>query len=285
MYLESTYIKAVRRLLRPLARSFIARGLTLPIVLNLLKQAMVQVVEEMPMQEKRQTDSRISLITGVHRKDVRTIRESGSVKLGVSTLNARTIAEWTANPKFLHPDGTPAVLAKTGSGSFEDLVASVSKDIRPRTLLDEWLSRGIVSIVEGNKIAVSIQDYSPSHSEEEMLHFFGENLADHIETATHNMEHPSDRLFERAAYSDGLSAGSIEKLEDVARDMAMSSLLEINKMAFKLAQQDKSKKDAKHRFRFGAYFYRNATANDLSLEAPSKTNKEPEKSSPKETSL
>ena len=285
MYLESTYIKAVRRLLRPLARSFIARGLTLPIVLNLLKQAMVQVVEEMPMQEKRQTDSRISLITGVHRKDVRTIRESGSVKLGVSTLNARTIAEWTANPKFLHPDGTPAVLAKTGSGSFEDLVASVSKDIRPRTLLDEWLSRGIVSIVEGNKIALSIQDYSPSHSEEEMLHFFGENLADHIETSTHNMEHPSDRLFERAAYSNGLSAKSIEKLEDVARDMAMASLLEINKMAFKLAQQDKSKKDAKHRFRFGAYFYRNATANDLSLEAPSKTNKEPEKSSPKETSL
>jgi len=285
MYLESTYIKAVSRLLRPLAKSFIARGLTLPIVLNLLKHAMVQVVEEMPMQEKRQTDSRISLITGVHRKDVRTIRESGSIKLGVSTLNARTIAEWTANPKFLHPDGTPAVLAKTGSGSFEDLVASVSKDIRPRTLLDEWLSRGIVSIVEGNKIALSIQDYSPSHSEEEMLHFFGENLADHIETSTHNMEHPSDRLFERAAYSDRLSARSIEKLEDAARDMAMSSLLEINKMAFKLAQKDKSKKDARHRFRFGAYFYKTTTANDLSLEAPPKTNKEPEKSSPKETSL
>ena len=285
MYLESTYIKALRRLLRPLARSFVAHGLTLPIVLNLLKQAMVQVVEEMPMQEKRQTDSRISLITGVHRKDVRTIRESGSVKLGLSTLHARTIAEWTANPKFLHPDGTPAVLAKTGSGSFEDLVESVSKDIRSRTLLDEWLGRGIVSVVQGNKIALSIQDYSPSHSEEEMLHFFGENLADHIATSTHNMEHPSDRLFERAAYSDGLTAESIQKLESVAQDMAMASLVEINKMAFELAQTDKSKKDPKHRFRFGAYFYRIANANDLSLKAPSETNRVPKKGLLKGTPL
>ena len=270
MDLESTYIKSVRRLLRPLSQSFIRRGLTLPILLNLLKQTMVQAVEEMSEPEKKQTDSRISLMTGVHRKDVRAIRESGSIKSAPSSLNARAIAQWTANPRFLQPDGRPAVLAKNGPGSFEDLVASVSKDIRPRTLLDEWSKRGIVSVGDTNDITLKIQDYTPSDAEEEMLHFFGENLADHIATSTHNMEHPSDRLFERATYAEGLSTESISKLEAVVQDRAMAALVEINKMAFELAQVDKSKQDANHRFRFGAYFYKTEIDSLGTAETPAK---------------
>ena len=106
-----------------------------------------------------QTDSRISIMTGVHRKDVRTIRQSGSLKLGHSPLHARALAQWTGNLKFLTPDGTPAPLAKTGLGSFEDLVASVSTDIRPRTLLDEWQQRGVVSVVDDTIITLNIDHF------------------------------------------------------------------------------------------------------------------------------
>ena len=35
-------------------------------------------------------------------------------------------------------------IKENGAQSFEELVVSVSKDIRPRTLLDEWSKRGFV---------------------------------------------------------------------------------------------------------------------------------------------
>ena len=64
-----------------------------------------------------------------------------SVNARVITLDRRT---------FLDPSGEPALLPRTGTGSFDELVAMVSTDIRPRTLLDEWIRRDIVSIVEIN---------------------------------------------------------------------------------------------------------------------------------------
>ena len=51
MDLQATYMKAVQRLLHPLAQSFVARGVTLPVLLPLMKQAMVQTVEDMGNQE------------------------------------------------------------------------------------------------------------------------------------------------------------------------------------------------------------------------------------------
>ena len=195
-------------------------------------------------------------MTGVHRKDISVIRETGENKTVPKSLNARAIAQWTANPTFLQPNGQPAVLNRTGPNSFEDLIISISKDIRPRTLLDDWTRRGIVSVNEDDKVELNIQNYIPVSSEEESLHFYGENLADHIATSTHNISNIDDRLFERAVYSDGLSYKSIIKLQTIVEERAMSMLVDINKIAFKMAQNDKTKKETKYRYKFGTYFFK-----------------------------
>ena len=80
------------------------------------------------------------------------------------------------NPKFLEVNGSPAKLKKkNGAKSFEELVVSVSKDIRPRTLLDEWSKRGFVSI-ETDEITLNIQNYKPNDLEDESLHFLVKTL-------------------------------------------------------------------------------------------------------------
>ena len=242
-----------------LCKSFINRSITLPVIIKILKQAIVEAAEEQSKSNNKLTNSRVSVMTGVHRKDVSAIRASGDVKTTPNTLNARAIAEWTANPRFLQADGHPAVLPKSGPLSFEGLVTSLSKDIRPRTLLDEWDKRGIVSINERDEISLNIEKYKPNESEEEKLHFFGENLADHIAASTQNLIEEEDRFFERASYADGLSSESIKQLEIIVRDRAMAMLVEVNKIAFQMAQKDKSKKEPKFRYRFGTYFYETET--------------------------
>ncbi|MGB8275288.1 MAG: DUF6502 family protein, partial [Alphaproteobacteria bacterium] len=61
-------VAALRRLLRPLVRLLVAEGIPFMYFTNLLKGVFVDVaVEEFRIKGKEQTDSRISLLTGVHR--------------------------------------------------------------------------------------------------------------------------------------------------------------------------------------------------------------------------
>src|SRR3974390_1739599 len=70
--------QAIVRLLRPLVRVLIAHGVTFPMLAQLLKDIYVDVAEgAFPLSGKAQTDSRLSLLTGVHRKDVRALRGRG----------------------------------------------------------------------------------------------------------------------------------------------------------------------------------------------------------------
>ena len=82
---------AVTRLLRPLLRVLIAQGITLPILIRLLKELYVEVAEtSFSMPGRTQTDSRINLLTGVHRKDVRMLRGRGREEDRPSPVVSRT---------------------------------------------------------------------------------------------------------------------------------------------------------------------------------------------------
>lgn len=68
----------IARLLRPLVRLFIRSGLTFPALADLLRELYVNVAEyDFALSGKEQTDSRVSLLTGIHRKEVRRLRGAG----------------------------------------------------------------------------------------------------------------------------------------------------------------------------------------------------------------
>ena len=98
-------VAAVRALLRPLVRLLIAKGIGLPALMELLKEAYVDVaVAEFPVGEKKQTDSRISLLTGIHRLDVKHLRSeivSGNDGPPMSvSLGAQIVARAWTDPAY-----------------------------------------------------------------------------------------------------------------------------------------------------------------------------------------
>src|SRR4028118_1391499 len=78
--LEPATLQApLARLLRPLVRLLIRNGITFPAVTELLRELYVNVAEhDFTLPGKDQTDSRVSLLTGVHRKEVRRLRGAGA---------------------------------------------------------------------------------------------------------------------------------------------------------------------------------------------------------------
>ena len=72
---SNAFGRVVRGLLRPLIRAMIAQGVTAPALYRIIKRLYVEVAEQdFQLASERQTDSRISMLTGVHRRDVREFR-------------------------------------------------------------------------------------------------------------------------------------------------------------------------------------------------------------------
>jgi Family of unknown function (DUF6502) len=251
---------AVARLLRPLLRVFIAQGITLPILIRLLKELYVEVAEaSFPMPGRTQTDSRINLLTGVHRKDVRMLRGRGREEdrpSPVVSRNAQMISIWAGAPDYLDGRGRPRALPRTGARpSFESLVETISKDIRPRVVLDEWLRLGLIRADDKDFIHLDNAAFVPREDFDNLAYYFGRNLRDHIAASGHNLLGDKPPMLERAVYYEKLTPRSIAELVTFTRKLAMQTLVAVNKKAFELARRDKDASGASHRMTFGTYFF------------------------------
>src|SRR3974390_3218484 len=108
------------RLLRPLVRLCIRSGMTFPARAQLLRELFVNVAEyDFALEGKEQTDSRVSLLTGIHRKEVARLRGAGApVNETPATLSrtSRIIARWVAAPEYIDRRGAPRPLPRTAGG-------------------------------------------------------------------------------------------------------------------------------------------------------------------------
>jgi hypothetical protein len=213
------------------------------------------------LEGKRQTDSRLSLLTGVHRKDVRRLmsqpRENVLPPANIS-FGARLVARWCSESDYLDEAGRPKPLVRMptadGGPSFERLVADESKDIRARAVLDEWLRLGLAEVDAEDRVYLRTSAFVPEKGLEEKLFYFGRNLHDHLAAASHNVLGRQPPFLERGVYSGGLSQTAVEELAKMAEQMGMDTLRALNRRARELRAESAST-EADRRMNFGIYFY------------------------------
>ena len=266
---QSVLLGAVRKVLRPLVRLMLKHGITYNMVLEDLKRTFVEVADaEFRLENKEQTDSRLTVLTGVHRKDVKRIRTAGGSASEAAeqtdlkstpkvNLGAQVIAQWLGNPKFMSGNGLPLALPRTSPAdqvSFDSLVACVSKDVRARALLDEWLRTGIVTLDGEGFVKLNRDAFIPTGDLEQSAEFLAMNVHDHLAAAVNNLDPKSQRLFERCAFDDQLSLEQVEALHEYVRKHGMDFLRNVNKESVKLT---KVSTDSSPQFRVntGVYFY------------------------------
>ncbi|MDP1924206.1 MAG: DUF6502 family protein [Thiobacillus sp.] len=255
---------AVRRLLRPLVKLLLHYSVQYPAFTNLLKQTYVEMATAMPVDGKIQTDSRVSLLTGIHRLDVKRLRNeivSGNEGPPMSvSIGAQIVARWTAHAEYLDNKGRPLPLHRLASAggmmSFESLVRSVSKDIRPRVVLDEWLRLGIAQVDNLDRVILLTDAFVPSHGLDEKLFYLGKNVHDHLDACAHNLTQPDvPPLLERSVYYDHLSKDSTLILSAYARQLSSQVMQAFSQKAMELQERDHLNADARHRVTYGLYFY------------------------------
>jgi len=254
--------RALCSILRPLARVAVARGLTLSALLPVLKSVLVEAAaEELARRGERPTQSRISVLSGVHRKDVRALQQQPGEVSGARepvSLAESVVGRWLGDPRYRGAQGRPLALPQSGPApSFGALVAGVSTDVRPRTVLDELKRLGFVAHDEaGDRIELRTEAFVPSADEVQLLRLFEANLADHASAAAANVTGDDGPFLERAVYYTHLSPESVSALAKEARVHSGRLLERLNARA--LAEQDRGepRPPRLQRFRFGVYFYR-----------------------------
>ncbi|HEY5579812.1 MAG TPA: DUF6502 family protein [Rhodoferax sp.] len=259
--------QALARVLQPLARLMIDHGLQLPSMVELLKKELVQqAAAAYGLAGKGSSDSRIALLTGVHRKDVKRLREapvSASTAVPLVPVAASVVARWISEPRFLNADQTARALARTprrsgvGEPDFTTLVAEVSRDVGARAVLDELVRLGVVELQGDGYVALKTSAFVPHEGLDESFHFLATNVSEHLATAVHNLapDRQGPLMLEQSAFSQDLSAEQAAQLQQQARRLWVSNLRQFLQTATVAEQRSQADAGPKHRVRFGVYFH------------------------------
>lgn len=252
---------------RPLVRLLIGRGATFPVVAERLRQLFIEeAVAELERRGNKPTSSAVSLLSGVHRKDLRA-RDLGGTRAAPSPaaeeaapaplgLIGQVVGRWMSDPRFL--DGaTPRVLQRGGDpGSFDDLVQGVSTDVGPRAVLEEMQRLNVVRI-DAEQIALDTLGMVPRGDFAAMAEALGLNLHDHAAAACANLI-DGRNLLEQAMYVDEISPDSAHLLHEAASRAWRPLLARVLRLADKRVARDAVKENEaqrQSRVRFGVYFY------------------------------
>ncbi len=244
---------------------------------DLLKGLFVEIADrEFRLGDAAPTDSRITLISGVHRKDVRRLRGADAAGDEVVpdsiSLGGRLATDWLTDERFLDARGRPRPLPKVavevGQLGFDDLVASRSTDIRSRVVLDEWLRLGIVHIDARERVVLDTDAFVPQAGYDEKLFFFAHNLHDHAAAATANLLGATAPHLERALIYEGLTAEAVTAVDQRARSVGMQMLQDLNRLATERDEAETSVAGARYRLTCGIYFYSEPMASPADCAAP-----------------
>ena len=263
---------AYRKLLRPLVRILIRNGVSFSELAEILKNVFVEVAErDFNLPERRTSQSRIAILTGLTRKEVakqKAILDSGGGLGLVSNLNrvTRVLLGWHTDPEFTGPYGMPLELPfESGSGSdFVGLVRKHSGDMAPRAMLDELLHVGAVERLATGAFKVLMRAYIPESFHPDALQRFSEVVRDFINTYEFNIgKRPGLGRFERIVIADnGLREDLMPAFDALIRAKGQNLLVELDNWLSAQEPSAKAKNRGVTRVRTGVGIYHFVTYDD-----------------------
>jgi hypothetical protein len=226
---------AVTRLLKPLARILLRHNVSFLTFSDLAKREFIEVAEELfSPQGRKQSVSRIAMLTGLSRKEVLRVKrlphpddDEAMTQQGRST---RTISGWTRDSRFLDAEGDPLPLHFDGEGSFCDLARRYSGDIPPSAVLDELFRVGLAERQADGCIRLIARGYIPRSGTSEKLSILGVEASDLLNTIDHNIHAEGEQPFlQRKVCYYNFPNRHLPELRELIRRRSQELLEEMNR--------------------------------------------------------
>ena len=181
--------------MRPLVRMLLKRGVSYGSFSEIAKWVFADVAKrEFEIPGKKISDTRVSVITGLTRHEVKNLLVTTSPEdFSIEEKHHRAtciLNGWRLDQRFLDVQGKPLVLDLKGEGnSFERIVKEFGGDITYRAALDELVRSDSVELIGDQKVRLKSTFLLPKKDEDEILSILGEDVSSLAETIQHNIEH------------------------------------------------------------------------------------------------
>lgn len=194
-------LQTCRVLLRPLAVLLLKCGMTWREFAEVSKAVFIDAASRSFGIKGRPTNvSRVSILTGVSRKEVKRIRDqlaAPDAPLPNKTTDAtRLLSGWHQDPQFLDAAGSPRVLPADGEGaSFATLWQRYAGDV-PLTSLRKELERvGAVSTLPDGSLRAERRYFMPVSFDPQWILNAGSMVRDLGASIAHNLDRAEQRRF------------------------------------------------------------------------------------------
>lgn len=222
--IQNAVLAACRQFMRPIVRFLIENGIGYREFSEICKALFVDVASnEYGLRGRKTNMSRVAVMTGISRKEVRKIRDTPDLEMWASATRVRrpenVLSIWHNDPDYLDRKLNPKRIRFVGPGpAFRDLVSRAGGDIPPKAMLNELIRAGSV-IQEGEKLRVVSRSYIPEPNDPEAILVAGDAIKDLVSTIHHNLgcRGSEARFFERRVYSEKLSDDQRPQFSKLAR--------------------------------------------------------------------
>jgi hypothetical protein len=265
---KNQILHAVGLVLRPLIALLIRYGIGLNEMMETVKRLYVEEARRaLDASEKKVTESALSVMSGVHRKDVHRFElereQAGSVKLEKRSPLDTVITVWTSDPRFLNKRGEPRPLARRKFGkdappsplaTFEDLVETVSKGVPPKSVLDEWLRLGAVTLDALDQVVYATPEYAAGNELGQIKRSMLVS-SDRLRAVVQNIA--AGKQFHPTSFVRGyrLSETEAATLEEKVKPQIQAFATEMNRLIVQAEKRSAKQGDTSMRYSIGVHAF------------------------------
>ncbi|MDJ0941416.1 MAG: DUF6502 family protein [Woeseiaceae bacterium] len=225
-------LRAFRLLFRPIARILLRAGVTWRELSGLCKLCYVEVAsEEFGIRGRPTNMSRVAILTGIARREVKRLRDvadnTEAVSFGHMDAATRVLTGWYTDPDFTDADEQPRRLAAAGNNpSFETLCGRYAGDVPTSTMLKELKHVGAVVAEPDGSLVVRMRYFMPTRTDPELMLSSGSVLQDLGETVAYNLHRGDDdpSRFERRASNTNIPRSALRDFKQFLDDEGQAFL-------------------------------------------------------------
>ena len=266
MNLRQALNNAVVQLLRPLVRVLLRHGLAYDEFAELARRTYVEVAErDFALKGRKQTASRISVITGLNRKEVARLQamnaqgDAGGAALA-HTMNraAKVVAGWRHEHSPTGAGGAPATL---DAEQFSALVRKHSGDMPARAVLDELKHAGALLATDDGRYQLAPHGYVPQNTDARKIALLGQHAADLLGAVEHNLAHAPEQAFlQQRVFADHIPADRVDAVRSRLRQTGLQALADTRETLMTHDGGDAAPLPGARRVTLGVYYFEEPAA-------------------------
>lgn len=223
---QKQILNAFLVVLRPIIRILLRYGIGYREFLEVVKTAFVDIAStDFGLRGRLTNISRVAVMTGLTRKEVRRLRDKISKGGDMVVVRATPIADvlhhWHAHDEYTDDGGDPKPLPFHGDiSSFTSLVKKFGGDIPAGAMRTEMKRVGAVVVNDDDSISITERVYKPSEDHEMLVTMLIHAAYPVLSNIMHNTnpDRSDDTWASRVAYTQQLQSGERVRLRRVARD-------------------------------------------------------------------